>query len=138
MISERDEAVSRLTWTNEIALDETLLLLEAEKQLLAYFAGELQQFDLPLSYQCSAFQQRACEAMRSIPYGNTVTYGELADSMHSAAQPVGNACGGNPIAIIVPCHRVLGSSDIGGFSGEGGVETKIALLRIENAIPWLI
>ncbi len=138
VISEQDGAIVRLTWTEVDAFNDTPLLTETTKQLLAYFAGDLQEFDLPVSYHCSAFQQRACEAMRSIPYGTTVTYGELAESMQSAAQPVGNACGGNPIPIVVPCHRVLGSTGIGGYSGEGGVETKIALLRLENAIPWLI
>lgn len=138
VVTERDEAIVRLTWTQSVYNDETPLLVSAKSQLTTYFEGQLKSFDLPVAYDCSAFQQRACEAMCKIPYGTTVTYGELAESMQSAAQPVGNACGGNPIAIIIPCHRVLSGKDIGGYSGEGGIETKIALLRLENAIPWLI
>ena len=138
VVTEQDQAIVRLTWTNKAVSDVTPLLNRARDQLVAYFDGDLQSFDLPISYHCSPYQQRVCEAMCAIPYGATVTYGELAKSMQSAAQPIGNACGGNPIAIIVPCHRVLGSKDIGGYSGEGGIETKIELLRLENAIPWLI
>ena len=138
MLSEQDSAIVRLTWANELEYDQSPLLDEAAAQLNAYFEGKLSTFDLPVAYHCSPFQQRVCEEMCKIPFGSTVTYGELANTLKSAAQPVGNACGGNPIAIIVPCHRVLGSKDIGGYSGQGGVETKIALLKLENAIPWLI
>ena len=139
VLSERDQALIKVSWSDAEAADITPLLDEAARQLESYFAGNLQRFDLPIDYtDCSAFQKQACEAMCAIPYGETLTYGALAEIMGSAAQPVGNACGGNPLPIIVPCHRVLGSKDIGGFSGEGGVETKIALLRMENAIPWLI
>jgi len=138
LVAEQDSAITRLTWADAMENDQSPLLDEAVAQLNAYFGGELSTFDLPVSYACSAFQKRVCEEMCKIPYGSTVTYGDLARTMKSAAQPVGNACGGNPIAIVVPCHRVLGSKDIGGYSGLGGVETKIALLKIENAIPWLI
>lgn len=138
VVEEQDQAVVGLTWGHNPADDDSPLLNEAVFQLGAYFSGDLQQFNLPLRYSCSPFQQRVCEAMLEIPYGSTTTYGELAQSLQSAAQPVGSACGANPIAVIVPCHRVLGSRDIGGYSGGGGIETKIALLRLENAIPWLI
>ncbi len=138
IVSEQDSKIVRLTWADKDEDDRSPLLDEAVLQLEAYFDGRLTTFDLPIGYHCTAFQQSVCEQMCRIPYGTTVTYGELADTMKSAAQPVGNACGGNPIAIIVPCHRVLGSKGVGGYSGRGGVETKIALLKIEDAIPWLI
>jgi len=138
VITEQDGSIIRLTWADQPATDQTPLLDEATSQLLAFFAGDLQCFDLPIAYHCTAFQQQVCEAMCDIPYGSTMTYGELAARMETAAQPVGNACGGNPVAIIVPCHRVLGSKDLGGYSGKGGIETKISLLRLEGAIPWLI
>ena len=76
--------------------------------------------------------------MQAIPYGETREYGEIAEELGSMPQPVGNACGGNSIAIIIPCHRVVASSGLGGFSAPGGIETKIALLRHEGAYSLLI
>jgi methylated-DNA-[protein]-cysteine S-methyltransferase len=76
--------------------------------------------------------------MSAIPLGETRTYGDLARELGAAAQPVGNACGANPIPVIIPCHRVLGANGLGGFSGSGGVETKVALLRHEGAAGLLI
>ena len=76
--------------------------------------------------------------MRAIPVGHTRTYGDIARDLGVPPQAVGQACGGNPIAIIIPCHRVLGAGGLGGFSGAGGVETKVALLRHEGAAGLLI
>ena len=73
--------------------------------------------------------------MCRIPYGTTVTYGQLAHDIGSVARAVGQACGANPIPIIIPCHRVMaGDNRLGGYSGEGGVETKVALLRLEGVL----
>jgi len=137
-VVEDQEAISRIKWAEQPANDRSSLLYEATRQLQAYFGGKLIEFDLPFHWQCSRFQRIVCEAMLEIPFGQTETYGELAARIGSAAQPVGNACGGNPFPVVVPCHRVLGSRDLGGYSGEGGIETKITLLRHENAIPRLI
>ncbi len=76
--------------------------------------------------------------MRAISVGDTRTYGDIAQELNVPPQAVGQACGGNPIPIIIPCHRVLGVTGIGGFSGAGGVETKVALLRHEGAAGLLI
>ena len=114
------------------------LLSEAVAQLLAYDAGHLTEFDLPLAPKGSDFQQRVFEALRAIPYGETLTYGEIAKALGCPAQPVGQACGANPIPLIIPCHRVLSKSGMGGFSGAGGVEGKIALLKHENGFPFLL
>ena len=76
--------------------------------------------------------------MQSIPFGETLTYGEIAKRLGVPAQAVGQACGGNPIPVIIPCHRVLGATSLGGYSGEGGVETKVWLLRHEGAAGLLI
>ena len=110
----------------------TPLLKEAQKQLQAYFDGDLQKFDLPLAPQNTVFQKRVLEEMRAIPYGHTRTYGQLAKNLESAARAVGNACGANSIPVIIPCHRVLGASGLCGYSGAGGLETKLALLKLEN------
>ncbi|WP_264212694.1 methylated-DNA--[protein]-cysteine S-methyltransferase [Leisingera thetidis] len=136
-VVERDGAIVRLAWTAE-ASGQSALLTRALDQLRAYFAGELTAFDLPLQVEGSDFQRAVCAAMLAIPFGETRTYGEIASSLDAAPQPVGNACGGNPIPVLIPCHRVLGASGLGGFSGAGGVETKVALLKHEGAASLLI
>ncbi|MEU6119672.1 methylated-DNA--[protein]-cysteine S-methyltransferase [Streptomyces sp. NPDC047117] len=102
-------------------------------QLRAYFAGELTVFDLPLRLDGTPFQQRVWAALREIPYGATVSYGALADRLGkpSAARAVGLANGKNPVGIIVPCHRVVGTGgDLTGYGG--GLERKRHLLDFER------
>ncbi|OUS35048.1 cysteine methyltransferase [Rhodobacterales bacterium 56_14_T64] len=136
-VEERDGAIVRLDWSAD-GTARSALLDVALDQLRAYFAGELQVFDLPLQVDGSDFQRRVCDAMFAIPFGETRTYGDIARELGGAAQPVGNACGANPIPVIIPCHRVLGANGLGGFSGAGGVETKVALLKHEGAGGLLI
>ncbi|MFP7570865.1 methylated-DNA--[protein]-cysteine S-methyltransferase [Marivita sp. S2033] len=118
--------------------DRTPILLRAMAQLESYFAGDQQEFDLPFDLHVSDFQQSVCAAMSEIPFGETRTYGDLADRLGVPAQAVGQACGGNPVAILIPCHRVLGATSLGGYSGAGGIETKVALLKHEGAAGLLI
>jgi len=109
------------------------VLLEAVKQLAAYFAGERREFDLPLRPRGTPFQLTVWEALRRIPYGETVTYGELAAGVGrpTAARAVGSANHHNPLAIVVPCHRVIGAD--GTLTGyAGGLATKAALLDMES------
>ncbi len=131
-LTEEDGAITALRWSDG-PRDDTPLLLEAEKQLARYFAGEQTVFDLPLAPQGSDFQKAVCAEMTAIPFGETRTYGELAEALHVTPQAVGQGCGGNPLPILIPCHRVLGANGLGGFSGAGGVETKVWLLRHEGA-----
>ncbi|MEQ8954610.1 MAG: methylated-DNA--[protein]-cysteine S-methyltransferase [Gammaproteobacteria bacterium] len=101
-------------------------------QLDAYFAGELQHFDLALAPEGTAFQQQVWDALREIPYGETWSYGELAGHIGrpKASRAVGAANGLNPIPIIIPCHRVIGSNGkLTGFGG--GLDTKRFLLQLE-------
>jgi methylated-DNA-[protein]-cysteine S-methyltransferase len=105
----------------------------AASQLSAYFAGELTSFDLPLQPAGTAFQKKVWMALRDIPYGRTITYGELAAGIGSAAasRAVGLANGKNPISIVVPCHRVIGTD--GSLTGYGGgLERKRFLLDLEG------
>jgi methylated-DNA-[protein]-cysteine S-methyltransferase len=133
---ERDGAIVALSWGCPADPDETPLLREAKRQLDAYFAGRLRDFDLPIAPDGSAFQRRVGEAMRRIPYGEVRTYGDLAREVGSAARAIGGACGRNPLPVIVPCHRVLGSAGaIGGYSGGGGLDTKRQLLALERGGP---
>jgi methylated-DNA-[protein]-cysteine S-methyltransferase len=110
---------------------------EAVAQLQAYFAGRLAVFDLPLDFG-AGFAEQVRRAMAAIPFGHTRTYGDLAREIGAPAQAIGQACGANPIPILIPCHRVLGAKGLGGFSAKGGVETKVWLLRHEGAAGLLI
>jgi methylated-DNA-[protein]-cysteine S-methyltransferase len=108
------------------------VFLEAEAQLLAYFAGELQRFELPLAPRGTAFQLSVWAALLEIPYGSTTTYSELAEAIGrpSACRAVGAANGRNPLAVIIPCHRVIGAA--GALTGYGGgLERKRRLLALE-------
>jgi methylated-DNA-[protein]-cysteine S-methyltransferase len=108
---------------------------EAARQLDRYFAKKLKRFDLPLAQRGTDFQKRVWAAMRDIPYGETATYGGMAMALGSGPRPVGMACARNPIPIIVPCHRVLGSGGKeGGFSGGKGLPTKRQLLALEGVV----
>ncbi|WP_113911861.1 methylated-DNA--[protein]-cysteine S-methyltransferase [Roseovarius dicentrarchi] len=135
---EEDGAITALDWGEAPTPDDTPLLRRALRQLTLYFAGDLQRFDLPLRVSGTDFQRRVCDAIAAIPYGETREYGDLARALGVPAQAIGTGCGGNPIPIIIPCHRVLGASGLGGFSGKGGVETKVWLLRHEGAGGLLI
>ncbi len=107
-------------------------LAEARRQIGEYFAGERRHFDLPLRLSGTDFQVSVLEALQEIPYGETVSYGEIAKRIGrpKAVRAVGAAKGRNPLPIVVPCHRVIGSTgDLTGFGG--GLDTKEALLRHE-------
>jgi methylated-DNA-[protein]-cysteine S-methyltransferase len=110
------------------------LLEEARVQLLEYFNGTRRTFTIPTDIHGSAFQTLVWSQMVKIPYGQTLTYGQLAARIGKpcAARAVGNACGANPVAILVPCHRVVGASGTGGYSGSCGVKGKQFLLRLEQ------
>lgn len=112
------------------------VLQEAARQLEAYFDGKRRDFALPLNPHGTAFQQKVWNAMRRIPCGETRSYGEIAREIGCGApRPIGGACGKNPIPVIIPCHRILGSGkSFGGYSGEGGLDTKRWLLRLEGAL----
>lgn len=137
-VTEENGAITALGWSGEAQGEETPLLAKARAQIDAYFAGAREVFDLPLRVLGSDFQRAVCDAMSAIPFGETRTYGDIARALGASAQAVGNACGANPIPLIIPCHRVLGADTLGGFSGAGGIETKVALLRHEGAAGLLI
>lgn len=133
-VSETDDAIVALDWGWGRDQTRTPLLLRAVDVLNRYFDGEAPAFELPFRPKGTAFQQRIWQAMREIPYGQTRTYGALAERAGGVARAVGMACGANPIPILIPCHRVVAQSGLGGYSGDGGVETKVALLRLEGAL----
>ncbi|MGH8033057.1 MAG: methylated-DNA--[protein]-cysteine S-methyltransferase [Luteimonas sp.] len=111
-------------------------LRAAAHQLAAYFTGDLRTFDLPLAPSGTAFQQTVWRALRDIAYGTTTSYGEIARRIDkpAAVRAVGAANGRNPLPIVVPCHRVIGTD--GALTGfGGGLPTKQFLLTLEGALP---
>jgi methylated-DNA-[protein]-cysteine S-methyltransferase len=114
------------------ATGETPVMRRAAEQLVAYFSGDRREFDLPLVAPATPFQEKVRAAMCAIPYGETKSYGEIAKQIGGVPRAVGQACGANPVPIVVPCHRVLGAGgSIGGFSGGTGTPTKRKLLALE-------
>ena len=125
----------RLALAGETTQGLDAALADVRGQLDRYFAGELQEFDVELDWTLAhGFHRTCCEAMMRIPYGTTVTYAELAADAGSprAVRAAGQACATNPIAIIGPCHRVLGTNDFGGYGG--GLDQKATLLALEGAL----
>ena len=137
-LTEKGGALVRAEWDGVAEGRATALLEEAGRQLRAYDGGVLEAFDLPMAVGGSAALQAVCAAMRAIPFGYTRTYGEIAGETGLSAQAVGQLCGANPLPILIPCHRVMGARGLTGYSGKGGMETKVALLRHEGAAGLLI
>ncbi|MFY0680619.1 MAG: methylated-DNA--[protein]-cysteine S-methyltransferase [Thalassovita sp.] len=136
-VVEKDGALVQSFWGGD-GQDRSDLLLQAQAQLEAYFAKELTQFDLPLFVVGSETQRKICDQISAIPFGETREYGDLSRALNVPAQAIGQGCGRNPLPILIPCHRILSARGLGGFSGDGGVETKVWLLRHEGAAGLLI
>ena len=132
-IVEENEQIIGVQFGNQAISEEaTPLLLEAKKQIEEYIDGKRNTFSLPYHYQGSPFQNQVWKVIESIPYGQTLTYQEIAKKMGKpkAYRAVGNALNKNPLPILVPCHRVVGSNHLGGYAGS--FELKIALLTLEK------
>ncbi|HWA80076.1 MAG TPA: methylated-DNA--[protein]-cysteine S-methyltransferase [Acetobacteraceae bacterium] len=133
-LSEMGGAITELDWRSAGEPSGTSLLQRACLCLERYFAGRVEEFDLPLAPGGTAYERRVWAALRAIPYGTTRTYGEIARVAGGSARAVGRAVGRNPIPILIPCHRVLAMDGMGGFSAPGGVRTKRALLALEARV----
>jgi methylated-DNA-[protein]-cysteine S-methyltransferase len=108
-----------------------------ERALQRYFQGAARDFRLPVQLRGTAFQQRVWQALQAIPPGEVRTYGELAAQLGSGARAVGNACRRNPVPVIVPCHRVVSATGLGGYSGQTAglqLRRKHWLLAHEGAV----
>jgi len=134
-LSEEDGAIVALDWGFGRDQDATLLLRQGRDQVQAYFDGDIKTFDLPLSPTGTPYQKRVWAALADIPYGHTCSYGAIAARVGGSARAVGGANGANPIPIVIPCHRVVGSTGLGGYSGGDGLETKRWLLALEQGLP---
>jgi methylated-DNA-[protein]-cysteine S-methyltransferase len=131
---EEDEAIVAIDWGGTSAGAPTRLLVEAKRQLGAYFTGKRQRFDLPVQPRGATADVKVWRAMADIPFGRTKTYGEIAKMLELTPLFVGQACGRNPVPILLPCHRVVSAAGLGGFSAPGGVEWKRRLLLHEGAL----
>ena len=125
----RDWTKERETWVEQPEAFRAIM-----GQLQGYFSGTLKRFEMPISLSGTEFQQRVYRQLINIPYGETRSYSDIAEAIGNkkAVRAVGNANSKNPIAIVVPCHRVIGRDGfLTGFAG--GIEAKKILLRLENA-----
>jgi len=137
-IVEKDGFISRVFFADDekntnYTQEETALIKKANAQLEEYFSGKRTEFDLPLKMKGTDFQKSVWNVLESIPFGKTLSYKEVAEKIKNpkAVRAVGGACNKNPIAIIVPCHRVVGSNKkLVGFAG--GLSTKEYLLGLEK------
>ena len=119
--------------TFSIELEDEIQLAKAKHQLDEYLAGERKSFDLPLDPPGTAFQKKVWRQLKKIPFGKTMTYGQVAKAIGhpKAYRAVGGACNANPLPILIPCHRVVGSS--GSLTGYAlGIAMKLKLLKLEN------
>jgi len=137
-VAEDDGAIVSVDWGWARDQDETALLRRARAQFDAYFDGALTAFDLPLAPAGSPYRQQVWRALLAIPYGATRTYVEIARTAGGSPRSVGGANGANPIPIIIPCHRVVATTGLGGYSGGDGLPTKRALLALETSEMTLI
>jgi len=127
-----NEAIVALEWGWGSAPNPAPVLTRAKAALEAYFDGAALDNDLPLAPAGSAYRQKVWAALRAIPAGQTRSYAEIARIAGGSPRSVGGANAANPIPIFIPCHRVLASNGIGGYSGGEGLATKRALLALEQ------
>lgn len=134
-ISEEDGALVSLDWGWGRDQEETPLLTRTRDLLEGYFDGDVKDFTLPLQPVGTEYRRRVWAALCRIPYGQTVTYKQLAVEAGGSPRSVGGAVGANPLPILIPCHRVVGMYGLGGYSGGGGLDDKAFLLQLEGARP---
>ncbi len=128
-----NDTLGRVSFRSEIEEKDNPFLLDAEKQLKDYFTGKLKKFSLKLNFVGTEFQKKVWQALLTIPFGETRSYAQIAQQIGNpkAVRAVGAANGKNPLSIIAPCHRVIGTNGkLTGFAG--GLETKAFLLKLEN------
>ena len=130
-VSEHDGAIVALDWGWGRDQTETPLLARARDLLHAYFDGEAAGFDLPLAPGGTPYRQRVWAALRRIPAGQTRSYDRIAREVGGSPRSVGGANAANPIPILIPCHRVVATRGLGGYSGGDGLVTKSILLDLE-------
>ena len=140
-IIDNDEAITGLLFADDASIavegacmNETALIKQAAAQLMEYLAGKRRKFEIPLAFEGTAFQRKVWESLVRIPYGETRSYREIAESIGQpkACRAVGMANNKNPVAVIVPCHRVIGANGkLVGYAGGLGIKQKLLELEKE-------
>lgn len=138
LMEAEDEFITNISFVDKNAKlqnSANKLLQDAEKQIKKYFSQKHFDFDLPLKFQGTKLQQKVWRRLQKIPYGETITYGEIAKELNTCARAIGGACRLNPILLAIPCHRVVAINGLGGFSGKKSglfLEIKKMLLAHEK------
>ncbi|MDE0812058.1 MAG: methylated-DNA--[protein]-cysteine S-methyltransferase [Alphaproteobacteria bacterium] len=137
ILQSNNSAITRVSWAdhgNPMPSGQSDSICDfAAKELQFYFLGRLKTFSVPVSLDGSSLQIKVWGLMANIPFGEVLTYGDVARDVGSGPQAVGRACGQNPIPVIIPCHRIVGAGGkLTGFSGGAGIETKAFLLDHES------
>lgn len=136
----KEQGITDLSYVEDSCtakLPESGLAYAVFQQLNEYFNGKRKKFDLPLSPAGTDYQKRVWQRLLEITYGQSLSYGDIAKELASGPRAVGNACRCNSVLIIVPCHRVVSKTDIGGYTGKvagDAIERKILLLKMEGGI----
>ena len=120
-IKTKEEKITKLIFNTNIieVKPKTIFLKEVHYQLNLYFNNKLRKFDIPYDLVATSYQKNVLLEVAKISFGDTKTYSDIASKVQSHARPVGNACRNNPIQLLIPCHRVIGKNNLGGFSGDG-------------------
>ena len=119
-IKTKEEKITKLIFNTNIieVKPKTIFLKDVHYQLNLYFNNKLRKFDIPHVILATAYQKNVLLEVKKISFGDTKTYSDIASKIQSHARPVGNACRNNPIQLLIPCHRVIGKNNLGGFSGD--------------------
>ena len=133
LASKNKEIVSIQFTTKKVKQCNLALLNKTKKQIEEYIVGQRKLFDIKINPEGTKFQKTVWKKLYTIPYGKTISYLKLANILNTSPRAIGNACGKNPLLIVIPCHRVLSiKKELTGFSALGGIITKKKLLKIEN------
>ena len=136
LLTEEDGHLTDICWSHTQEEATTPVLDSAADEIHAFLTADRKTFTLPYKFsRGTPFQKKVWQEIATIPYGETRTYGQLAEALSSHARAIGTACGKNPLPIVVPCHRVVGKNgSLTGYSGGEGTETKSRLLALEKTV----
>ena len=133
-ISEEKDLVTSIMFGKNKNKGKNIVLIKLKKQILEFIKGKRKKFSIKLHITGSSLQKKIWKQLSNIRYGNTKTYGEIAEVLGTSPRYVGNVCGQNNHLLVIPCHRVIRSDGrLGGFSGLGGIKLKQKLIKIEQA-----
>ena len=133
-ISEEKDLVTSIKFGKNKNKGKNIVLIKLKKQILEFIKGKRKKFSIKLHITGSSLQKKIWKQLSNIRYGNTKTYGEIAEVLRTSPRYVGNVCGQNNHLLVIPCHRVIRSDGrLGGFSGLGGIKLKQKLIKIEQA-----